>query len=320
MQAAVLEKFGQPLSIHQKPMPEPQGEEFLVRVKGCGVCHSDLHIVDGQYPELALPLVPGHEISGEADGIGEVLVYGSWGCGCCRACERGEEQLCLKAAFAGWMRDGGYAEYVIVPSKKYLLPLDGLDPVHAAPLADAGVTPYRAVQRIRPWLHTGAMVVVLGVGGLGQFAIQYLKLLTEARVTAVDLSPTKRKRASELGADAVTAPDDLSVSPRAVLDFVGTAETLALATRVVERGGVVVQVGQAGGSIPFGMQLVPHEVILTTSLWGSIEDLSAVLGLARQGRLQWHSEPVALVRANEALARLRRGDVLGRLVLTPEQK
>jgi propanol-preferring alcohol dehydrogenase len=82
----------------------------------------------------------------------------------------------------------------------------------------------------------------------------------------------------------------------------------------------VVQVGQAGGSIPFGMQLVPHEVILTTSLWGSIEDLSAVLGLARQGRLQWHSEPVALVRANEALARLRRGDVLGRLVLTPEQK
>jgi len=318
MKAAVLYEFGSPLLIEERPRPEPRGEEVLVRVKGAGVCHSDLHIVDGMYSDSPLPLVPGHEISGEAEGIGEVLVYASWGCRSCELCSQGDEQLCAKAAEPGWARDGGYADYVIVPSKRYLLPLDGLDLIRSAPLADAGVTPYRAVRRTSGWLSKDvSTAVVLGVGALGQFAIQYLKLLTRARVVAVDLNERKLRRALELGADEAVAPEDVTRSARVVLDFVGSDETLALAARILERGGILAQVGEGGGRMPFGMRYVPHESFFTTSIWGSMQDLSAVLEYAREDRLDWQIETLPLERVNEALTRLRKGDVLGRFVLTP---
>lgn len=318
MKAAVLRKFRFPLVVEERPRPEPQGDEVLVRVKGAGVCHSDLHIVDGMYSDSPLPLVLGHEISGEAEGIGEVLVYASWGCRSCELCFQGDEQLCAKAAEPGWARDGGYAEYVIVPSKRYLLPLDGLDPIRSAPLADAGVTPYRAVRRISGWLSKdGSTAVVLGVGALGQFAIQYLKLLTRARVIAVDLNERKLRRALDLGADEAVTPENVTRSARAVLDFVGSNETLALAVRILERGGILTQVGEGGGRMSFGMRHVPHESSFTTSIWGSMQDLSAVLEYAREDRLDWQIEPLPLESVNEALTRLRKGDVQGRFVLTP---
>jgi len=314
----VLRRFRSPLLVQERPKPEPRGEEVLVRVKGAGVCHSDLHIIDGRYPNLPLPLVLGHEISGEAEGIGEVLVYASWGCGSCALCSQGDEQLCAEATEAGWARDGGYAEYVIVPSRRYLLPLDGLDPIRCAPLADAGVTPYRAVRRVSGWLlKDGSTAVVLGVGALGQFAIQYLKLLTTSHVVAVDLSEGKLRRALELGADEAFLPKNMTGSARAVLDFVGSDETLALAVKILERGGILAQVGEAGGKMSFGMGFLPHESFLTTSIWGSIQDLSVVLEYARGGKLDWQVETLPLEAVNEALTRLRKGDVLGRLVLTP---
>ncbi len=318
MKAAVLYKFGSRLVIEERLRPEPKGDEILVRVEGAGVCHSDLHISDGRYANVPLPLVLGHEISGEADGLGEVLVYASWGCRSCALCSHGDEQLCTKAAEPGWARDGGYAEYVIVPSKRYLLPLDGLDPIRSAPLVDAGVTPYRAVSRVSRWLlKDGSTAVVLGVGALGQFAIQYLKLLTRAHVIAADLSELKLRRAMELGADEAVFPNSIARPAGAVLDFVGSDETLDLAGRIVERGGIVAQVGEAGGRIPFGMGFVPHESHFTTSIWGSMQDLSTVLGYARAGKLDWQVETLPLEKANEALSRLRKGDVLGRLVLVP---
>ena len=318
MKSAVLYRFRSPLLVEERPRPEPRGEEVLVRVKGAGVCHSDLHIMDGMYPNLALPLVLGHEISGEAEGIGEVVVYASWGCRSCTLCSQGDEQLCAKATEAGWARDGGYAEYVMVPSRRYLLPLDGLDPIRSAPLADAGVTPYRAVRRVSSWLmRDSSTAVVLGVGALGQFAIQYLKLLTTAHVVAVDLSEGKLRRALELGADEAVLPKNMTGSARAVLDFVGSDETLELAVRILERGGVVAQIGEAGGKMPFGMGFVPHESFFTTSIWGSMQDLSAVLGYARGDKLDWQVETLPLEAVNEALTSLRKGDVLGRLVLTP---
>jgi propanol-preferring alcohol dehydrogenase len=318
MKAAVLHRFGSPLAIEELRTPEPKGDEILVRVKGVGVCHSDLHISDGRYPNLPLPLVLGHEIGGEAEGIGEVLVYASWGCKSCALCSEGDEQLCVKAVEAGWVRDGGYADYVIVPSRRYLLPLDGLDPIRCAPLSDAGVTPYRVVRRVSGWLlKDGSTAVVLGVGALGQFAIQYLKLLTGAHVVAVDLNEGKLRRALELGADEAVLPENMTGSARAVLDFVGSDETLALAVRILERGGILAQVGEAGGKMPFGMGFVPHESFFTTSIWGSMQDLSAVLGYARGDKLDWQVETLPLEAVNEALTRLRKGDVLGRLVLTP---
>jgi len=317
--AAVLQRVGVPLRLEDRPLPQPRGEEVLVRVRGAGVCHSDLHMIDGLIPGLPLPRVLGHEIAGVAEGLGAVLVYASWGDGTCRWCRRGEEQLCARAAEPGWVRDGGYAEAVVVPSKRYLLPLGDLDPVRAAPLADAGVTAYRAVRRLQPWLAGDGTAVVLGAGGLGQFAIQFLRHAGDARVVAVDPDQAKRDQARLLGADQ-TAAAGADLEPGAavaVLDLVGSDATLAEAARLVRPTGVVMVVGEAGGRLPFGFGAVPNEAHLTTSLWGSYRDLVAVVELARAGTLRWEVEALPLHRVNEALERLRHGRVRGRLVLTP---
>jgi len=263
--------------------------------------------------------VPGHEVAGEAAGLGAVLVYASWGCGTCAWCRRGEEQLCPEGVDAGWTADGGYAEWMLVPSPRYLIPLGDMDPVRAAPLADAGVTPYRAVRRALPWLREDATAVVIGTGGLGQFAVQYLKMLAKARVVAIDRVPAKLRLARELGADDAVSPDAAGTLPpvRAVFDFVGSRRTLALGVAALERGGILVQVGAAGGRLPFGFDTVPHEAHLTTSVWGSLEELAAVVDLARRGMITWHVETLPLAKANEALRRVRRAQVMGRLVLVP---
>jgi alcohol dehydrogenase, propanol-preferring len=317
--AAVLRRVGAPLRLEDRPAPQPRGEEVLVRVRGAGVCHSDLHMIDGLIPGLPLPRVLGHEIAGQADGLGAVLVYASWGDGTCRWCRRGEEQLCARAAEPGWTRDGGYAEAVLVPSRRYLLPLGDLDPVRAAPLADAGVTAYRAVRRVRPWLAGGGTAVVLGAGGLGQFAIQFLRRAGDARVVAVDPDPAKRDQAGRLGADhtAAAAGELEPGAAVAVLDLVGSDATLAEAAWLVRPTGVVMVVGEAGGRLPFGFGAVPDEAHLTTSVWGSHRDLVAVVELARAGAVRWEVEALPLHRVNEALERLRQGRVRGRLVLTP---
>lgn len=317
MRAAVLRAFRQPLALEDWPIPKPQGDEILVRVLGAGVCHSDVHIADGEVANVPLPLILGHEIAGHADGVGNVLVFASWGCGACERCRRGDEQLCPQAREAGWARHGGYAEYLIVPSARYLLPLNDLDPIRAAPLADAALTPYRAVDRFREWLRDGETAVVIGAGGLGQFAVQFLKVLTSARVVALDRDPRKLGEAVRLGADEAMLTADFKGSARMVLDFVGTNETLGLAGTVVERGGVAVQVGEAGGTIPFGLGVVPHEATFTTSIWGSMDDLKAVLEHAHAGRIRWQVELLPLCDANLALSRVRNGDVSGRIVLQP---
>ncbi len=317
MKAAVLHEFGNALAFEELPTPEIHGEEVLVRVYGAGICRTDLHIIAGRFETLPLPRVLGHEIAGNAEGIGNVIVYPCWGCGSCEICDDGEEQLCPNAREAGWVCDGGYAEYVKVPSGRYLIPLDGLDPVQAAPLADAGVTPYRAVRRVQQWLQDGGTAVVMGVGGLGQFAIQYLKLLTDAHVVAVDPDEAKHSVALELGADEAVFPEDADRPARAVLDFVGSNETLGLTNQLVERAGVAILVGEAGGHLTFGMGDVPQEAHFTTSVWGSQEDLKAVLEYARQDKIKWDVETLPLERINSGLDRLRSEDVLGRLVATP---
>jgi propanol-preferring alcohol dehydrogenase len=322
VRAAVLRRFGGSLELEERPTPRASGDEVLVRVHATGVCHSDLHMVDGKYPDLPLPRVLGHEIAGEAEGVGNVLIYGSWGCGWCRWCRRGEENLCPLAADPGWRRDGGYADYVVVPSPRYLFPLRGLDPIRAAPLADAGVTAYRAVRRAIPQLtERDSIALVIGAGGVGQFAIQFLKLFTRARVTVIEPSAQRRQRARRLGADRAISPAQLESETEgtadAVFDLVGSDTTLAQSIRLVRRAGIVVQVGEEGGRVFFGLGLLPHEVSLTTSIWGGARDLQSVLDLVRSGLLQWEVEPVPLEDVNQALLRLRGGRVLGRLVITP---
>lgn len=306
---------GAPLIFEDRPVPEPRGEEVLVHVRGVGVCHSDLHILEEE--DRPRPLVLGHEIAGDADDVGEVLVYPAWACLDCRFCRAGDEQLCPQAETAGFDRDGGYAEYVLVPSRRYLLPLDSLDAVGAAPLADAGLTPYRAVRRVRERVGDGATLVIVGAGGLGQFAIQYGKLLTAARVVAVDVDERKRARALELGADDAVAPEDADEPAAAVIDFVGSDDTLVFAAQIVQPTGAILHVGAAGGRLIYGFNALASEATIGTSILGSLDELRAVLEHARRGDVRWHVEALPLERANEALERLRRGDAVQRLVLAP---
>lgn len=318
MKAAILRSFGAALDIGDMPIPARAGQEILVQVRGAGVCHSDLHIAQGRYPDLQLPLVLGHEIAGYADGLGPVLVYTGWGCGTCRPCLAGQEQLCARVREPGWTADGGYAEAVLVPSPRYLLPLEGLDPVRAAPLADAGLTPYRAIRRALPWLTAGATAAIIGIGALGQFAIQYVRLLSKAQIVAVDASATKRALALTLGAGEAAGSLHDFRELDVVLDLVGTDETLAAAVSAVRRGGIVVLVGEAGGSVRFGVEHVPYECTLTSSVSGSRHELSEVLELARTGRIRWNVEPLPLRLVNAAHDRLQDGDTVGRIVLVPQ--
>jgi alcohol dehydrogenase, propanol-preferring len=314
---AVLRSVGSPLAIEDWPEPVPRGDEVLVRVAGAGVCRSDVHIQDGAM-EVPLPLVLGHEIAGTADGYGPVLVCGSWGDGTCPLCRRGDDPLCPAAAEPVLARHGGYAEAVLVPSPRFLVPLGGLDPVWAAPLADAGVTSYRAVRRAGPWLAEGGTAVVLGCGGLGQFGVQHLARCPGVRVVAVDPSPVKRDLALGLGADSVAEPSDDLPPARVVIDFVGSDASLAQAAQTVERGGLVVAVGEAGGRLAVGPGTdVPWEATVTTSVWGSLRELREVVELAQAGQLRSTVETLPLDQADHALDRVRRGEVAGRLVLTP---
>src|SRR5215207_8344153 len=258
MRAIRLTAWEQPAQLVEVPQPEPDPGEVLVRVTAAGLCHSDLHLMHwpaGALP-YALPFTLGHEIAGTVAALGPgaagpeigapVLVYGPWGCGRCRACSVGAEHLCaagLTGRGAGLGRDGGLAEYVVVPSPRLLVELDGLDPVAAAPLADAGLTPYHAIRRARDLLAPGTSAIVIGAGGLGHVAVQILKALSPARVIAVDRRDEALEVATRAGADLVLQATGLTAGElrRAaggrgaalVLDCVGSDETLALAADAV---------------------------------------------------------------------------------------
>ena len=345
MLAVRLHAPGESLQTDDLPRPEPTGTEVRIRVGGAGVCHTDLHIADGTQSRVVLPRTLGHEVAGWIDAVGPaaaralrrahlaagdpVVVHGGWGCGACAQCAAGEEQRCADSVAPGFQVDGGYAEAMIVPDPRHLVALGRLDPARAAPLADAGITPYRAVMRAATWLTPGARVLVIGAGALGQFALQFLRLLPAAGreliVAVREIDPSRLERASELGADvgllavepALTI-EGLGGRPDVVLDFVGTDGTLAHAAEVVAPGGAILLVGEAGGRLAFGFEVPTVEAWVTTVAWGSNEDLRAVVGLARRGRLRWDVEPMPLADAARAHERLRAGEVTGRLVLVPE--
>jgi propanol-preferring alcohol dehydrogenase len=341
MRAARLHHAGEAPVLEDVPLPEPHGTEVRIRVAGCGVCRTDLHIVAGTQIRVQLPLTLGHEVAGHVDAWGPeagpllrsarlragspVLVHGGWGCGRCADCRAGDEQRCLTGIAPGFQADGGYAEAMLVPHPRHLLGLGTLDPVRAAPLADAGVTPYRAVQRAARWLAPGARVLVIGYGGLGQFLLQYLRRLPEPRIAVREIDPRKVELATDAGADvglldgdAALVRDGLGGRPQVVFDMVGTDATLALAADAVAPEGLVMLVGEAGGHLPVGFDSPAVETWVTTTAWGSIEDLRAVVRLARGGALRWTVEPVPLGDVVAAHRRLEAGGVTsGRLVLVP---
>jgi propanol-preferring alcohol dehydrogenase len=329
------------------PDPEPGPGEVLVRVGAAGVCHSDLHIIDAPAGAgFPLPLTLGHENAGWVHAMGPgvkgwsigepVAIYGILGCGSCSACRRGRDNECRRVhpGGIGLSRDGGMAEYVCVPARQLLL-IGDLDVVQAAPLTDAGLTPYHAIELARDALRPGSTCVVIGVGGLGHMAIQILAATTAVRIIAVDVSDDALELAASIGArhtvksdaDADAAIRDLVGPPpggaEVVFDFVGATETLALAGAVVSTGGRLMAVGLAGGTLTvtpgIGATGIPLETQLVIPFWGTRGELADVIALAQQGRISAHVETFALADTATAYDRLRAHRLRGRAVITPSK-
>src|SRR3954454_25071192 len=226
MRAVRMLAWQSPPALCELPAPEPAPGEVLLRVTGAGLCHSDLHLLHwpaGTVP-YELPFTLGHEIAGTVTAVAEgvdsvevgesVVVYGPWGCGRCPRCSRGEEHLCerrdiRRGTAPGIGRNGGLAEYVVVPAR-LTVPIGDLDPVVAAPLTDAALNPYHAIKRALPGLPPGSAALVIGVGGLGHAAVRLLKALSGCRVVAVDRRQEALDLAMAAGADAVLQSDGLT--------------------------------------------------------------------------------------------------------------
>ena len=333
MRAALLPDYKADLVIDEVPVPDPGPGEVLVRVAGAGLCHLDLHLAAGDVPVLPrFPWILGHEVTGWVEALGPgahgfehgepVAVHGGWGCGMCRLCLSGEEQLCATTSWVGVGQPGGYAEYLVVPAPRHLVPLGDLDPISSAPLTDAALTAYRAVRRALPRLVPGTTAVVIGAGGVGQYAVQMVRELSPADVVVLEPAETRRTAALELGATAALHPDDNAVpdldgGAAAVLDLVGSEQSLALAGRLAAAKAEVVVVGLGRGTLPVGPLTAAPEVRIGGSLWGSRTELGEVVELARTGRLTTRVHERDLSAVNTAMRDLAGGEVDGRIVLVP---
>ena len=328
--------------------PSPGPGQVVIRVGGAGACHSDLHLMrDFEAGQLGWgpPFTLGHENAGWVHSLGAgvtgldagqpVAVYGPWGCGICERCRLGVETYCENQAAApvpggggGLGLDGGMAEFMLIPSARHLVPLPaGLDPVMAAPLTDAGLTPNHAVRRSWAKLPPGAAAVVIGVGGLGHLGVQILKATTAARVIAVDTRPDALALAGDLGADLTIGSGDTAADQirdatggrgaDVVLDFVGADATLALGAAAARTAGDLTIVGIAGGTLPLSFFSIPYEVSVQTTYWGSRPELIEVLDLGARGLLRPKVTTFTLDEAAGAYRRLLAGEITGRAVIVP---
>ncbi|QYG93532.1 NAD(P)-dependent alcohol dehydrogenase [Iamia sp. SCSIO 61187] len=345
MEALRLTAWKHDPEIQEVPAPEAGPGQVVVRIGGAGACHSDLHLMhdfeDGVLP-WGPPFTLGHENAGWVDAVGAgvtsvevgepVAVYGPWGCGRCRRCRMGMENYCerqaqLGAAGGGLGLDGGMAERMLVPDARLLVPLGDLDPVEAAPLTDAGLTPYHAIARSRHLLVPGSTAVVVGVGGLGHMAVQILKAISSATVVAVDQSDVALSLARDIGADhAVRSGPDAQAEvmeatggrgAELVLDVVGVDATLALAAAVVGQVGHLTILGIGGGTLPVSFFGLPYEAAVATTYWGTVPELFEVVALASRGLIRPTVHRVGLDGAVDAYERMAAGTVEGRVVVVP---
>lgn len=350
MKSYQLVEFGGPLKDTSLPTPQPSGHEVVIRVKAAGVCHSDLHIWEGSYDlgagrrlmlkdrGIQLPLTMGHETAGEIIAVGAsvrdrkvgeiCLVYPWIGCGECRVCRGGSENLCMKPRCIGVHRDGGYSDFLLVPHSRYLLPLDGLDPVAVAPFACSGVTTYSALKRIGPIIKEEP-ILIIGAGGLGLMCISILKAMGGKGAVVVDIDETRRAAALAAGALAVvdgSAPDAAAQVAAALggpcwgaIDLVGSTATAELGFNALGRGGKIVMVGLFGGAAPWPLPFIPMKAAtIEGSYTGSLGELKELLELLRSGAVA----PIPIGRrplaaATETLEDLRQGRIVGRVVMTP---
>ncbi|MET7769623.1 NAD(P)-dependent alcohol dehydrogenase [Nocardia sp. NPDC005366] len=335
------------LELREVPIPEIGPTDLLIKVAAAGICHSDLHVLHIPFIMRDEPLTLGHEIAGVIEAMGsEVtgrvigergIVYLCWSCGVCRECVSGNENVCLAAGRTamppcpGLGPDGGMAEYVRIPANSFV-PIGDLDFLEAAPLADAALSSYHAIDGARSHLRPGSTSVVIGVGGLGHVAVQILAATTATRIIAVDVNADKLALAARCGATegllggADTARAILDRTDGrgadAVFDFVGIDATATLAVESVAPNGAYRMIGLGGGApeitaAPAGGPGWPWGASVRKSYGGTKSDLINSVELARTGRLRVEVERYDLADGREALDRLDRGLIQGRAVLVP---
>jgi propanol-preferring alcohol dehydrogenase len=338
MKAAVLHQFKKPLAIEEVTRPTPGPGEVLIEIEACGVCHSDLHVADGDWKQFAgivkKPLILGHEIVGRVvekgaavqdlqvgDLVGVPWVH--WTCGDCEFCRGGNENLCIKQAITGVTVDGGYAEFAKAPASHAMRIPPNLSPKEVAPLFCAGVTVYRALKHAK--ILAGQRLAVFGVGGLGHIAIQIGRSFG-AEVTAIDISDEKLAQAKSLGASHTLN----STSSDAVKELRGKGGVhVAIVTAAAKAAydmafhglrptGTLLVVGLPADDICFPpIMMSAKEVRIQATAVGTRDDLREVLALAAAGKVRCQVTSRPLAQVNEVLEDLRHGRIAGRVVLTP---
>jgi len=351
VKAARIVQPKQPLELEELKLQKPHGSQVFVKVQAAGVCHSDIHLWEGGYEGpggqflkttdrgVKYPLTPGHEIAGIVDSMGEqvegfaknqrVLVYPWIGEGVCPACRAGEENLCDKPRSIGVYTDGGYSEYVLVPSFKYLIKLDEEMDVNAsATLSCSALTAYGAVKNTS--IKPNDNVVVVGAGGLGLMAIQLAKATTGARIIVMDIDDNKLQAAKSNGADLtinskkedpVKAVMELTdgMGADAVIDFVNASKTAETDMQILRKRGRVVLVGLFGGALQLNLVSMPTRAYrLVGSYTGTLTEMVELVSLARRGVIKpVISDKFKLDQATEALTKLKAGKIIGRGVINP---
>jgi D-arabinose 1-dehydrogenase-like Zn-dependent alcohol dehydrogenase len=348
MRRQSLVKFDAPLCETIAETPEPRGREVLVRIERCGLCHSDLHIQDG-YADLGggkkldttrgmvLPFTLGHEIAGIVDAVGpdapkdligaKRAVFPWIGCGQCRECANGDENLCAKQRFLGVSIDGGFATHVLVPDAKYLLDYDPLPVNQAATLMCSGLTAFGALKRLvdRPRQRN---LLLIGLGGVGQMGLSFAQQMFKQKVSVADVNPAAREAALANGASVAYDPTEPEIARRVlketeggfdeIVDFAGSEKSMAFAMSVLARGGKIVISGLMGGNFNLPMvQWVYKRMTIEGFMTGTLAEAQEMMALARAGRIKpppMQEQPMGDVQT--WIDALRAGKVVGRIVLT----
>lgn len=346
MPAYQIVDWGKPAEFVDVDIPTPGPNDVLIKMKGAGLCRSDLDIMDCPANGLYASAYPagftlGHENAGIVEQAGSsvtdlkegdgVIVHHMHSCGFCPSCMEGLDISCrsytAKAVpiTRGCGIDGGLAPYLMVPRHE-LVPIGDLDPVEVAPLTDAGVTSYHAIQNGLDRLKPGSTAVVIGIGGLGNYAIQLLRLLTQARIIAIDVSPQRLQLAKDLGAHhslkaAPTNAEEImditnGMGVDVAFDIVGNNQTLSLAAAITQPQSKIILIGMDGGTLQVGWGLIAPNCQFMISNGSTRADLYQICQLAQRGLLRNDLEAFSFDQIELAYSKLRKGDLNGRAVVT----
>ncbi|WP_374379852.1 zinc-dependent alcohol dehydrogenase [Dongia sp.] len=337
MKAAIQRKAGTPLKIEKLPIPVAGPGEILIKVAACGVCHSDLHAVDGDWnPGPVLPLIPGHEVAGHVaavgpgvkgfrlgDAVGVPWMYSA--CGQCEFCQAGMETICKSGEASGYTKPGGYAEYMVAEAKFVAKLPKTANLYEIAPILCAGVTTYRGLKRTKT--RPGQWMTVIGIGGLGHIAVQYAVAMG-MRVVAVDVDDVKLKLAKKLGAEIVINAKKVDPVAEVQAKIGGShgAVVTAVATAAFEQAigmlrpaGTVAYIGLPGGKADQVRASIAAisawELTITGSNVGTRLDLNEAVAFALNGLVKAKIQKAPLGQIGKIFNDMRKGKIVGRMVL-----